>query len=598
MKLSTFRLTGLGGARPFYWLFLSTLIVVCINLPTSLSAKSHDLTNAENPIVLENKLDGDPTWEITKASNNNEIAGYASATSINKGDAIDLFISSTSSEYTLKVYRMGWYGGDGARLLAGPITLNGETQAVSSPDPNTKLVDLDWEKSYELETDSDWVTGSYLVKLTNLDGNHQAYIPFTVRDDDRPADIAFQNSVTTWQAYNNFGGESLYDHRSSNGIQAFKVSFNRPYAVDQDFGAGQFLRWEYQMIRFLEREGYDVTYLTNIDTHTSLEQLKQHQSFLSVGHDEYWSWEMRNNVEELRANGIDLGFFTANAAYWQIRYENSPETGDPNRVMVGYRYKALAQDPIFKDGDSSNDYLSTGQFRHSPTNRPEESLIGVMYGLFPVINEDMIIPDTDHWTFNNTGLNNGDTIVGVLGYEVDGIYGYGPDNLEILGATPLKHPDNPSRDLTAYMTIYETGFDSYVFATGTIQWSWGLDNYSRLYAAEHNFRSFAAEQVTRNVLDKFINHPEPPVTETPTATLTPTFIPTATATNTPVATATSTATQTPLPTSTTVATVTQTPSPTLTLEPTQEVTPILIIPKWYLYLPLMNSNGNEINSDY
>ncbi|MEM8862795.1 MAG: N,N-dimethylformamidase beta subunit family domain-containing protein, partial [Chloroflexota bacterium] len=487
--------------------------------------------NNSNPILLENQLEGDDDWGITNPAANQEVMGYASKTSVNIGDSIDFHVSSKESSFSIKVYRLGWYDGKGARLVHGPVSVNGQTQSVSSPQSGTGLLDLDWDSSYTLNVPVTWVSGAYLVKLTNNNQNDQAYIPFIVRDDNRPADVVFQHSVTTWQAYNNFGGKSLYTHNSTNSDNAHVVSFNRPYA--SDFGSGELLRWEYQLIRFLEREGYNVTYVTNLDTHQSVEPLKQHKVFLSVGHDEYWSWEMRDHVEELRANGTDLGFFTANAAYWQVRFDNSPHNNVPDRIMTGYRYDATNGDPIYNDGDSSNDYLATGLFRNHPTNRPEESLIGVMYGLFPVDDEDMIITNSDHWVFENTGLNNGDVIPNILGYEVDGIYGFGPENLEILASTPLQHPTTPSRDLTSYMTVYETEYDSYVFATGTIQWSWGLDNFVKSFDAARNFESDEAKQVTRNVLDRFIGQPVdteptpiPTLESTPTLTITETITPT------------------------------------------------------------------------
>src|SRR5262249_47364951 len=155
-------------------------------------------------------------------------------------------------------------------------------------------------------------------------------IYFVVRDDLKRSDLLFQTSVTTYQAYNNWSDFSLYTEP-----QASQVSFDRPYSRGN--GSGDFLFWEYSLMRFLEREGYDVTYTTNLDTHLRGDLLKDHKAFLSVGHDEYWTWEMRNNVEAARDAGVHLGFFGANICYWQIRLEASGCTGDANRVIVGYK---------------------------------------------------------------------------------------------------------------------------------------------------------------------------------------------------------------------------------------------------------------------
>jgi len=150
---------------------------------------------------------------------------------------------------------------------------------------------------------------------------------------------SFQASINTYQAYNIWGGKSLYTVPP-----AVKVSFNRPYF--RGWGSGDFLRWEYNTIRYLEREGYDVSYSSDVDTHERGDLLLSHKGFLVVAHDEYWSWQMRNNVENARDSGVNLGFFTANTCFWQIRYEPSPVTGDADRTIVGYKYTALTADPL------------------------------------------------------------------------------------------------------------------------------------------------------------------------------------------------------------------------------------------------------------
>ena len=202
--------------------------------------------------------------------------------------------------------------------------------------------------------------------------------------------IEVQNSVSTWQAYNNWGGKSLYPHNST-GPQAKKVSFDRPYSIED--GAGDYLfRWEYNMVRFLEREGYDVTYVTSIDTHANPATLLRAKAFLSVGHDEYWTWEMRANVEAARDRGIDLAFFSANVCYWQARLE------DGNRTLVSYKESALSADPLANDGNPLNDARITTKWRNVPVLRPEESLVGVMYVESPV-DGDITIDNASHWVF-------------------------------------------------------------------------------------------------------------------------------------------------------------------------------------------------------
>ena len=189
----------------------------------------------------------------------------------------------------------------------------------------------------------------YLALLTNAQ-NYQSYITFVVRDDARTADLLYQQSVTTYQAYNNYPadgatGKSLYDFNSygatvaSTGAKrAAKVSFDRPYA--DGYGSGQFggnsWNWERYYIGWLEQNGYDVAYSTNLDTHSSGARLLNFKGFLSVGHDEYWSKAMLDNVTAARNAGVNLGFFGSNTAYWQVRFEQSAG-GVANRVMVCIR---------------------------------------------------------------------------------------------------------------------------------------------------------------------------------------------------------------------------------------------------------------------
>ena len=207
----------------------------------------------------------------------------------------------------------------------------------------------------------------------------------------------------------------------------------------------------------MEREGYDVSYLTNIDVHANANLLLQHRAFIVAGHDEYWTYQMRAGVQAARANGVHLGFFSGNQTYWQARLEPSPRTGDANRTLVGYKDNAQAEDPYALDGDRSN---------------------------------------ASHWVFANTGVVNGTRFTGLLGYETDAAFnnGFQPPGLEIVGASP--DPIGVSN-----MATYTAPSGAVVFATGTIQWAWGVDDFGG-----RGFVNPAAQQVTRNVLARFAAH--------------------------------------------------------------------------------------------
>lgn len=361
------------------------------------------------------------------------------------------------------------------------------------------------------------MSGVYLVKLTTEPIPHDSYIIFVVRDDARASDFLFQTSVTTYQAYNNWGGQSLYAFNSVGAEQASQVSFNRPYAfsavVDaaSGGGAGDFLTtnsippdypaspagWEYNFVRWLEREGFDVAYTTNIDVHRDGAPLFAHAAFFSVGHDEYWSWQMRNHVELARDRGVHLAFFSANTCYWQIRLEPSGITHEPDRTIVAYKEKARWHDPLWLDETVANDGHVTTQWRNPPVSRPEADLLGVMYVESPV-DSDFEVAEAEHWIFQQTGLRRGDVLPGLLGYEVDGVDGTGLDAPTVLAR---------ARGGAGHgaMTVYVAESGAMVFATGSMQWVWSLDDFHAplLRPLLHHG---GAEQMTRNLLEHFKSH--------------------------------------------------------------------------------------------
>ena len=467
-------------------------------------------TGATTPTQLENAKPGDSSWELSNPAKNGEIEGYGSAPSLNRGENITFYVNTASSTYSLEIFRIGWYGGAGARKMLPAVVLAGFQQPLPSPDPATGLIECQWAPSFVLQVPSDasdptnWMSGIYLVKLTTFDTQKQAYILFVVRDDSRPSDFLFQNSVATYEAYNLWGGMSLYS-----APRAYKVSFNRPFK--DGYGAADFAtwKWENHMLRFLEREGYDVTYATDLDTHSRGASLLTHKAFLVVGHDEYWSWQMRDNVEQARDHGVSLGFFGANIGYWQVRFEPSVATGAPDRTMVCYKSATL--DPISQSGNPSDQRLATTRFRSPPVSRPEDALVGVMYETAS-LSGDMVVMNASHWIWEGTGLQNADHLAGLLGYEVDRIFGDAPPWIELVAHSPYEAMGNvgcpgvnPPGCEVRYsdMAVYEMESGAIVVATGTMHWNRGLD---RIAADPESQANTAVCQATRNILARFL-HP-------------------------------------------------------------------------------------------
>ncbi len=546
-----------GRKRIFHFVMLisclSVLISGGIGLRMALSAPPH-----HNIIYLENQKAGTTSWQspqllasLRKSRQSppknddapsdsgslrtaddtwtdTSIRGYANATSINHGDSINFYVGTALPSYNIQIYRMGWYGGTGSTLIQTISNLPGQNQPIPAADPTTGLLQLNWGASYTLQTTTSWVTGVYLAELIGSDGSSQ-YIPFVIRDDSSTADILYVLPVNTYQAYNDWGGKSLYEYNSSNSKRAYQVSFDRPY--NSDSGAGYFFTGDYNMVRFLEKNSYNIAYATSVDLQANPNLLASHKVFLTNYHDEYWSMNMRTNLQNALGQGKSEAFFDANSIYWQIRLDNS-SSGVANRVITCYKDATL--DPM----SQTNPSLTTVNWRNSPVNMPENALLGEMYEsqfawgtTFP-----WVVTNASNWIYNGTGLNNGDSIPGVVGYEYDKIWNNGqtPGNLVMLSSSPVT--DIYGNNSAANGSIYTTAANGLVFDAGTIYWNWKLDDNT----IHHNGADARIQQMTLNVLNAMING-IPASTPTPTAT--------ATSTPTPTPTATSTPTPTPTPTS-------------------------------------------------
>ena len=302
-----------------------------------------------NSIILENQKPGNPQseWGIDGAGSTN-IEGFATDISTNRGKTVNFKINTNSSNYRIDIYRLGYYGGMGARKVATISHTGVQTQPAPLRDPTTGLVDAgNWAVSASWAIPADAVSGVYIAKLVRQDGvTGENQIPFIVRDDASRSDIIFQTSDETWQAYNPWGGANLYQGNGPGGDsapgRAYAVSYNRPIttrggglsAGPQDYIFGV----EHSAIRWLEKNGYDVAYMAGIDSDRLGSLIKNHKMFLSVGHDEYWSGAQRTNVEAARDAGVNLSFWSGNEVYWETRFAPSISAGaQPYRTLVSYK---------------------------------------------------------------------------------------------------------------------------------------------------------------------------------------------------------------------------------------------------------------------
>jgi hypothetical protein len=516
---------------------------------------------ASNPTDDENRNHtGSSGWQLTNRAPDAiaAIKGYASATSVNKGGSITLYVSvyPDGSTYSIDVYRIGWYNGAGGRQMGNTVNMTGVMQAAcpqaplmppSSPRPpgddpwpigSTGVTECNWSGGYTLNVGTDWTSGVYLARLINTSNNHyDNYVTFVVRDDARTADFLYVQPVTTYEAYNTYPSGtyphySLYDDWAHEGgtsgaTAVVKVSFDRPYSGD---GAGNFLaNGEIHFVQWAEANHYDIVYGTSIDVAGELNLLR-YKGVLFVGHDEYWTSSMRGNAETARNLGVNLGFFGGNDVVWQIRLE--PGSSGANRVIVCYR-------DTVRDPDSAS-APQTIKWRDLTPSRPEQTLVGVQYGAdinAPSStpgdgNQDYVPTNTGtavgYETVSGTGLNvyggisAGSYISPVkVGYETDHFYSSndpitpyaGPYTLRegvvTLSASPIhsestaeywNQPNSPnSASLIQNSTIYQANSGAWVFAAGTLNWAGWLCVSTACSANA----SAALQGMTKNILDKY-----------------------------------------------------------------------------------------------
>jgi hypothetical protein len=452
-----------------------------------------------NPIVCENQQPGTPAseWGIVGAGDPS-IQGFATEISVNHGETISFKVKTTAIYYRLDIYRLGYYGGFGARKVATvlPTAALTQSQPACLSDPATGLLDCgSWAVSASWAVPATATSGVYLAKLVRPDTGGSSHIVFIVRDDDGRSDLLFQTSDTTWQAYNDYGGNSLYTGWPAN--RAYKVSYNRPFVTrGSQYARAWLFGAEYPMIRWLEANGYSVSYISGVDTDRRGEELLEHRAFLSVGHDEYWSAGQRAKVEAARAAGVHLAFFSGDEVFWKTRWENSIAAENaPYRTLVCYKDTHANEkiDPL------PNVWTGTWRdARFSPPadgGRPENALTGTIFlgnccSTAPV---PLTVSSTQgrlrFW--RATGLaslpagQSATVAPGVIGYEFDADLenGVRPAGLMRLSTSLINWRstllDNGStygeRTITHALTLYRHASGALVFGAGTIRWSWALD---------------------------------------------------------------------------------------------------------------------------
>ncbi len=499
-------------------------------------------------------------WDVQHST---VIEGFTTDFSVNAGGTVDFKINVNNgggSDYKVEIFRLGYYGGAGARRVAEFVNTNAVDQALPLYDESRGLVDAgNWLVSDSWDVPPEAVSGVYLARVQRLDANGVAIpgaanqIPFIVRNDGVAADIVLQTSDTTWHAYNGWAGElgnsnldgpnfygdaaGIVDHdplpNASSKAQdrAYAVSYNRPFitrngtspasgAHDYLFGA------DYAAIYWLEKNGYDVSYISGVDTdRLGADYLKNYKSFISVGHDEYWSGDQRINVEEARDEGVNLLFWSGNEVYWKTRWETSISAdGTAYRTLVCYKETWANGDQFAAPQDYNNidpSNIWTGTWRdtrfhesvdaqgnliaggptyvHSITglrstcNCAENSLTGQLFGPDGTgeFGGALDVPETfaalRFWR-DTTVADGGalDLAPGILGYE----WNTSPDDASRpAGLIKISETTIPWGSIvidqgntgapgiaTHNLSLYRAESGALVFGAGTVFWTWALSN--------------------------------------------------------------------------------------------------------------------------
>jgi hypothetical protein len=315
-------------------------------------------------VTTENDSPGTTGWPLAvSAYDPAAAAGFVSRTSAACGDTITFRVTSSDYHLGVSIYRMGYYGGAGARLVwASQSAVRGIGQRPAQMvglDPQGRQIDMptarNWIQTFSVRIDGTFPPGVYLAKITGVTTKKGSFVPFIVRDGSGRHDELVLDSVGTWQAYNTYGGASAY----TTPLRSTRVSLDRPLLQNQ--GTGDFLSLEYGFVYWAEKQGFDLNYAADTDLHGRPDLVDRAGTVVLMPHTEYWSTRMRTTMDAAVAGGKNLASFGANQGYWRIDPQPSPVTG------------ADREYEIFRAGDTS-------RFRDEPAPNPEQSLFGAMFG--------------------------------------------------------------------------------------------------------------------------------------------------------------------------------------------------------------------------
>jgi len=442
--------------------------------------------------AAENLKKGTWHWRITNLGAPAAIEGYADHVSVLPGRSFRLFVSTTSASFRVKAFRMGWYHGTKARLVWTSGKEPGHVQSGPRISPGTRMVTAPWRPSLTVSTKG-WPEGAYLLRLDAASGA-QRYVPVVVRSPSTAGKVVLMLGVTTWEAYNLWGGYSLYDGPNGVADRAYADSFDRPYAGT---GADQFLNFDQPPITLAEHTpGIALAYETDVDLAGSPGLLRGARAVISLGHDEYYSASMRQALIGARNAGTNVAFLGANAMYRHIRFASSPLGRD--RIEICYKDASI--DPMY----ATNKAATTQNWRDPPDPRPESVITGVFYECNPV-SAPYVVYDPKNWIFAGTRARRGTSFPGLVGPEYDRVNPAVPfpRPLEVLAHSPLVCNGVHTYSDSAYYTVRS---GAGVFASGTMRWVCAMRAPHCGHGVNRAAKAFV-DRATQNLLRVFAAGP-------------------------------------------------------------------------------------------
>ncbi|WBO62096.1 N,N-dimethylformamidase beta subunit family domain-containing protein [Streptomyces camelliae] len=445
----------------------------------------------------ERDAPGTADWRLGPTGPVDAVAGYTDRVSVSPGEPFALHVSTTAASFRVSAFRVGWYGGRQARRIWASERIPGRARPAPHTLSATRTVRADWPATLTVDSGG-WPEGAYLLRL-EADTGHQRYVPLIVRSAEGAGRTVLLHAPATWQAYNRWGGSSLYNGTSgAYATRSLAVSFDRPY---DGVGAEKFLVYEWALVVLAERLGIPLAYSTGVDIHRDPGVLRGAHAVVCLGHDEYWTPQQRAHVTAARDAGTNIAFLGANTCFRRVRLEAGE--GADDRTVVCYKSDVRA-DPLY----GSHPALVTTDYRLPPAPDPESSLTGVLYEGYPV-DAPYVVRAADHWLYDGTGVRSGDAFAHLVGVEYDRVTPGSPTPgpLEIIAHSPLVCDGRSSHSDSAY---YTTPAGAGVFATGTMRWVEGLVAGTGLLGRDHGMDARTRAFVTRtteNLLRTFAQGP-------------------------------------------------------------------------------------------